>query len=249
MRINLHSFRILFLIYSFFIGIQVTAQKIDNVEITYKSYVKFDNSNNNEFDKALEKAGKKKSYYKLKCSNNLSSFEYINKIDNSQEDESGLTISISAPFKLYKNFNSKISLMELEAFGEKYLLKDSITTINWKVTRENNEILGHKVRKATAKIDSITTVIAWYAPKIPFPNGPEYFQGLPGLILELAIFKEYESKEIAIYKAIEIFLNDDFKIEKPKKGKIIWKDTFLAEQNKYLRKMKEMQTSGVDASD
>lgn len=247
---SLTKIRLPLLIITFFIGIHVNAQQASNVKVVYESYVEFNDANSrDEFEKAIKKAGKNKSYYEFNANNKFSTFEYVEKINNSQEDEGGLEISMAAPFKLYKNFHSKISLMEIDAFGENYLLKDSIKLIDWKLTRENKLILDHRVMKATAKMDSLTTAIAWYAPKIPIPNGPEYFEGLPGLILELAILKENELNGITIYRAVEISFNKASKIEQPKKGKIIWKDEFVNQQNEYLKKLREMHSNGVDVSE
>ena len=50
--------------------------------------------------------------------------------------------------------------------------------------------------EADASGKTTTTVTAWYTPQIPVSNGPDEFQGLPGLILELS----YDSQTILCSK-------------------------------------------------
>ena len=68
----------------------------------------------------------------------------------------------------------------------------------WSLLQETKMIDGYKCYKATSPSISSTgeksinykfNITAWYCPKIPIHNGPKEFGGLPGLILELQIYK------------------------------------------------------------
>lgn len=84
--------------------------------------------------------------------------------------------------------------------------------IDWDITRKTKNIGGYKCYQAiaTEKLYSRQghyynrKVVAWFAPAIPLSFGPKYYNGLPGLILEI------ERPEFTI-SAIKINLNPDGK--------------------------------------
>ncbi|WP_265429172.1 GLPGLI family protein [Chryseobacterium sp. YIM B08800] len=56
--------------------------------------------------------------------------------------------------------------------------------LKWNLINEFDEILNHKVQKATTKFGGRTWT-AWFAKDIPIQDGPYKFYGLPGLILKI----------------------------------------------------------------
>jgi GLPGLI family protein len=72
-------------------------------------------------------------------------------------------------------------------FEETFLLKDSTRKINWKITDETRDIAGFTCRRANAVILDSVYIVAFYTEKIPVSGGPESFNGLPGMILGLAL--------------------------------------------------------------
>lgn len=76
-------------------------------------------------------------------------------------------------------------------FEETYLLQDSATKLQWRISDEMRTIAGFECRKAIAKICDSVYVVAFYTDEIAVSGGPESFYGLPGMILGLAIPRLY----------------------------------------------------------
>ena len=72
-------------------------------------------------------------------------------------------------------------------FEQNFLISDSVSNINWKMSDEVRTIAGMECRKAVAKICDSVYVVAFYTDEITVSGGPESFYGLPGMILGLAI--------------------------------------------------------------
>jgi len=199
---------------------------------------------------ALKESMTKPNYYKLTLTPNESLFEYVEKIENEQPSDARVKVKMYAGGNgiLYKNLSEKLSLNQQESWNQKFIISDSLETYDWKISKESKEILGFEVRKAETKIDSTQTAIAWYAPKLPYKNGPESYQGLPGLILEIEISDNSDDeKRKSIYKAISLNVdNEDEPIERPKKGKEISSADFEKFNKEQMEKMNEMYEGGVD---
>src|SRR5690606_37134751 len=90
--------------------------------------------------------------------------------------------------------------------GKLFLVKDLLPEFKWKLENESKQIGDYTVFKATAvqKIDladyrminiensnqdRTLIITAWYTPQIPVNFGPDIYGGLPGLILELNIYR------------------------------------------------------------
>jgi GLPGLI family protein len=76
-------------------------------------------------------------------------------------------------------------------FEETYLVQDSIRKPEWKISEETRTIAGFECRKAVAKLFDSVYVVAFYTDEIAVSGGPESFNGLPGMILGLAIPRLY----------------------------------------------------------
>lgn len=104
---------------------------------------------------------------------------------------------------------------------------------NWQLTQETKIINGYTCYKATCEWEyetrsgnnGIRSAIAWYTPQIPFSYGPNGFQDLPGLILEI----EQNGNKLVV-KKIELF-KENLNISFPK--------TRTIDEQKYNEKLKE----------
>jgi GLPGLI family protein len=85
------------------------------------------------------------------------------------------------------DLETRTSITQKDVYEDKFLVKDSIRNINWKITDENREIAGYPCRRANAIIMDSIYVVAFYTDQIPVSGGPESFNGLPGMILGVAL--------------------------------------------------------------
>ncbi|MEM6516776.1 MAG: GLPGLI family protein [Bacteroidota bacterium] len=165
----------------------------------------------------------------------------------------------------YKNVKSNTQIQDQEFYGKRFLVKDSLQAITWKMGSESKNIGNYTCFKATASIPTneltwysfswsklrnnsengedkeiaMTEVEAWYTPQIPVSHGPSEYWGLPGLILEV-------SAGDTTMLCTKIVLNpeDKLKIEAPDSGKEITKSAY---QETIVEKMKEFRSQRMGA--
>ena len=89
------------------------------------------------------------------------------------------------------DMETQIVNSQKKVFEDIYLLQDTIGNIQWKITEELRTIAGFECRKAVAIICDSVYVVAFYTDEIAVTGGPESFNGLPGMILGLAIPRLY----------------------------------------------------------
>lgn len=135
----------------------------------------------------------------------------------------------------YKNTKENRFTNQTEIMGKRFLVKDSLPNYEWQMTSETKNIGNYTCYKATftRDVENVTmsmvngeskevketvsvTTTAWYTPQVPVSNGPDDYQGLPGLILEI-------NDGTTTMVCTEIILNpsEKIKIEEPEKGKIV----------------------------
>jgi GLPGLI family protein len=88
---------------------------------------------------------------------------------------------------VYCNFETQQSISQKSVFESMFLISDSLRKANWKITNDVRDIAGFKCRKATTIIMDSVFVVAFYTDQITTSGGPESFNGLPGMILGLAV--------------------------------------------------------------
>lgn len=145
--------------------------------------------------------------------------------------------------EIYKNIVEKKYVSQNDIFGKQFLVKDTLTPLNWNISDEVKTIGKYTCFKATVQVETMalpkmppppspdnpqeektefkeptpekttTTVTAWFTLDIPISNGPAKYQGLPGLILEL-----HTDKTIFLCSKLELFKTENT-IKQPTKGK------------------------------
>lgn len=140
----------------------------------------------------------------------------------------------------YKNIQAKNFSNQTEIMGKSFLIKDKLPDYKWVLSSETKNIGTYTCYKASfskevesknitfkngesveeVKKETIVTT-AWYTLQVPVSNGPDDYQGLPGLILEIN-----DGKKTIV--CTEIILNPSEKsiIIKPLKGKVVSQKRF-----------------------
>ncbi len=165
----------------------------------------------------------------------------------------------------YKNVKTNTQIQDQEFYGKRFLVKDKLQPIEWKLGSETKQIGSYSCFKATASVPTdeltwysfswgklrdnsaegeekeiaMTEVEAWYTPQIPVGHGPSEYWGLPGLILEV-------SAGDTTMLCSKIVLNPEEKLEikAPSKGKEITKKEY---QETIVNKMKEFRSQRMGA--
>jgi GLPGLI family protein len=153
----------------------------------------------------------------------------------------------------YKDLQGKTYRNQTEIQGKVFLIKDDLPTYDWKMSTETKNIGMYTCYKATytkeveqkqvtfingemkeevVKETIVTT--AWYTLQVPVSNGPDNYQGLPGLILEIN-----DGKNLIVCTEISMNPSKSIKIEAPKKGKVVSREKYDEIQNKKSKEMME----------
>ena len=139
--------------------------------------------------------------------------------------------------------------------GKFFLITDPLETTKWKMTGESKKIGQYTCFKATYQKEvkervfsfgsqnqnqnniktKMVEVSAWFTPDIPVSTGPSWYQGLPGLILEVN-----DNNTTILCTKIVMNPSEKSKIKRPKRGKVISNDDFIALQDQKRQEAREM---------
>ena len=226
---------------------------------TYKSHRKMDfkmdgENENSELQKQLREQLKKQ--FQKEFTLTFSKEESIYKQNKSlaapsPKSSNGISISVSSNEDVtYKNIKENRYTVDTEVYGKRFLIKDTIKPIQWELQAETKSIGEYICNKAIFKdtyetktltdegtLETVTKeriTTAWYTMKIPVNKGPQQFQGLPGLILEIN-----DGKLTLVCTKIVLNAEEKEKIEEPKKGKEVTQEAFDAILQKKSEEMME----------
>ena len=121
-------------------------------------------------------------YFTLQFNDSISFYSPSNDIQTSE----GMFNSFTENHSYLDNLNHKTRITQLDMGGEYFLLSDSISTKQWKITDSKRKIADFTCRKAIWKKNDSTRIYAWFTEEIIPEIGPEGVTGLPGAILGLA---------------------------------------------------------------
>ena len=143
-----------------------------------------------------------------------------------------MQIEIARPENIiFQDWINKSVIQKREFMGRDFLVQGTKER-KWKISNETKEIAGYTCQKAI--LDDTTATEAWFTSEIPLYTGPESFNGLPGLIMELSL--EDGRRIVSASDVILEPINEEIKA--PTKGKKVSPDQFYAIVEE---KMKEMQ--------
>ncbi|QHV97079.1 GLPGLI family protein [Spirosoma endbachense] len=124
-----------------------------------------------------------KEKMKLTFNQDASLYTYVNEMGSTDD---GRYTWRNQELLLYRNFAKEQKTDVVEMLGKTYVIDDSLHTPVWKIGNQIKDIAGYICMKAESE-DPIKKqkITAWFAQDIPVSAGPERYNGLPGLILEL----------------------------------------------------------------
>lgn len=99
----------------------------------------------------------------------------------------GASIPVADRNKVYADLSARTYFTEKNIYNEIVSIRDSISKVRWKLTDETREIAGYECRRANALLRDSIYVVAFYTDAILTKGGPEQFNGLPGMILGIAL--------------------------------------------------------------
>ena len=111
--------------------------------------------------------------------------------DDAQQNTPSDFTSVANQNIVYSNLDKQQSIAFKTVFDDKFLIKDSTRKIHWKITDELRDIAGFRCRRANAIIMDSIYVVAFFTTEILTTGGPESFNGLPGMILGVALPHEH----------------------------------------------------------
>jgi GLPGLI family protein len=89
--------------------------------------------------------------------------------------------AVSAIKDADNNFLSKGTFV-----GSVYIIKGTTSELKWDIGTETAVIGGFKCTKAM--LVNSPDISVWFAPEIPVNSGPDFFYGLPGLVLKVETY-------------------------------------------------------------
>ncbi|UBZ07727.1 GLPGLI family protein [Salegentibacter mishustinae] len=104
-------------------------------------------------------------------------------------------------YTIYKDYQENELILAEKVFQYELKYKQDLKQIDWEIQPENKEILGFSVQKATGNFAG-RNYIAWFAPELPFSDGPYKFSGLPGLILEISDLKNHYHYSLTAFQEL-----------------------------------------------
>jgi GLPGLI family protein len=175
----------------------------------------------------------------LIINNSGSKFYQIPLLGTSEDDKirtSTIFIGFSGEIYQFEEY----TYSESNTFGKDILVKEVLKD-NWQLHSETKMIDNflcykatniHRVKNGSNKIFN-HPVIAWYCPELPFPYGPNGYNNLPGLILQLQVRN-------VVFAAKQIDLNSDLDFDSSflKKAKTMTLDELNAKIEDEMQQLK-----------
>lgn len=103
---------------------------------------------------------------------------------NSQGGDPSLSYRLTPDYHFFYPDSSR-QVYTYRILGDEYLVSDGVCPNSWNITDEHKKIGEYDARKATLSRDGREWT-AWFTTDLPCQGAPSYFNGLPGVVLELS---------------------------------------------------------------
>ena len=88
-------------------------------------------------------------------------------------------------YRIYKNYpKGKLTFTD-HIPSDTYRYEEALDIFQWQLTGDTATVCGYKSQKASCDFGGRSWV-AWFAPDLPYSDGPYKFNGLPGLIVKIS---------------------------------------------------------------
>jgi GLPGLI family protein len=122
-------------------------------------------------------------YFILSFNKNESLYKKSEVLKNDAQGSLNLTeIMAGNNNTYYHNSQDNSNVMVMNVGGKDYIV--SKPKVEWKLLKES-KMIGEFLCYKAIVMNNTNDIVAWYAPSIAVNHGPNSFNGLPGLILEL----------------------------------------------------------------
>jgi GLPGLI family protein len=125
------------------------------------------------------------------------------------------------------SYQNPSKMLVVEKLFKTYIIAEDYPTIAWKIFRDTLTVSGIRCQKAEGYFKG-RNYIAWFAPDLPYNNGPWKLCGLPGLIIQA-----YDTKH-----EVEFLFDGLTPVEKSAPDLIMVPDGLAATRIEYLRLVK-----------
>jgi len=104
---------------------------------------------------------------------------------------------------IYTNPSLSQSLSQMDVFGKKYLISDTLKPAPWKFGTETKMVQGYECMQAyyTTADERKQTITAWFTTKLPAMLGPDRHNTLPGAVLAVDV---NNAERVIVAKTIEL---------------------------------------------
>jgi len=125
----------------------------------------------------------------------------------------------------YTDQSASLFLTQMDVFGKKYLVSDTLKPAPWKFGTETKVIQGYDCMQAfyTTNDDRKQTITAWYTAKLPPMLGPERYNTLPGAVLAVDV---NNAERVIVAKKIEVRPLGKDELKAPTEGQKVTSEEF-----------------------
>lgn len=129
--------------------------------------------------------------FRLAYSGQTTNYEFIEEAELPARASWMLDQSVAYKNHVWSDYAQGQQIALKQVYEKTYRLEDSMTAPEWKLSEEIRVIAGYTCRKALTTLFDSVVVVAFYTDEIMVSGGPEGFQGLPGMILGVAVPRLY----------------------------------------------------------
>lgn len=115
-------------------------------------------------------------------------------------------------YNIIKRYDNNQIIFLRKIVNNKISYSESLELFSWKIKPERKTILGYNCQKAVTNYEG-RIYEAWFTMDIPISEGPYKFNGLPGLIIQIADLKNHYNFKLIAFEKLETSISDNTNIK------------------------------------